>query len=72
MGRRGLESALVSDQSPMPALALARAGQPRAGRARWEEGLARRVLDEVAGRALRPLSAAEAAQIATPQSVLMR
>ena len=49
MGRRGLESALVSGQSPMPALALAWAGQPRAGRARWEEGLARRVLDEVAG-----------------------
>ncbi len=64
LGRRGLESALAADRSPLPALALAlaRAGQPRVGWARWEEGLARGVLDEVAGRALRPLSAPERAR----------
>jgi CHAT domain-containing protein/tetratricopeptide (TPR) repeat protein len=64
LGRRGLESALAADSSPLPALALAlaRAGQPRAGWARWEDGLARGVLDEVAGRALRPLTAQERAR----------
>jgi CHAT domain-containing protein/Tfp pilus assembly protein PilF len=64
LGRRGLESALATDESPLPALALAlaRAGQPRAGWARWEDGLARGILDEVAGRALRPLTAQERAQ----------
>jgi tetratricopeptide (TPR) repeat protein len=62
--RRGLESALAAESSPLPALslALARAGQPRAGWARWEDGLARGVLDEVAGRALRPLTAEERAR----------
>jgi CHAT domain-containing protein len=61
LGRRGLESALAADSSPLPALALAlaRAGQPRAGWARWEDGLARGVLDELAGRALRPVTAQE-------------
>jgi CHAT domain-containing protein/tetratricopeptide (TPR) repeat protein len=62
LGRRGLDSALAADRSPLPALALARAGQPRAGWARWEDGLARGVLDEVAGRALRPLTAPERAR----------
>ena len=63
LGRRGLESALAADRSPLPtlALALSRAGQPRAAWARWEDGLARGVLDEVAGRALRPLTAQERA-----------
>jgi len=40
-------------------VALARAGRPGDAWTRWEEGLARGVLDEVAGRALRPLTAAE-------------
>jgi tetratricopeptide (TPR) repeat protein len=64
LGRGGLESALAADWSPLPslALALARAGQPRAGWARWQDGLARGVLDEVAGRALRPLTAQERAR----------
>jgi CHAT domain-containing protein/tetratricopeptide (TPR) repeat protein len=64
LGRRGLESALAADESPLPALALAlaRGGQPRAGWARWEDGLARGVLDEVAGRALRPLTDQERAR----------
>jgi tetratricopeptide (TPR) repeat protein len=64
LGRRGLESALAANDSPLPALALAlnRAGQPRAAWARWEEGLARGVLDEVAGHALRPLAAQELAR----------
>jgi CHAT domain-containing protein/tetratricopeptide (TPR) repeat protein len=64
LGRRGLESTLAADSSPLPALALAlaRAGQPRAGWARWEDGLARGVLDEVAGRALRPLTGQERAR----------
>jgi tetratricopeptide (TPR) repeat protein len=64
LGRQGLESALAAGPCPLPALALAlaRAGQPRAGWARWEDGLARGVLDEVAGRALRPLTAEERAR----------
>src|SRR5262249_1707602 len=55
LGRRGLDSALAAVQSPLPALALARAGRPRDAWARWEASLARGLLDEVAGRALRPL-----------------
>ncbi len=64
LGRRGLDSALAADWSPLPelALALAHAGQPRAGWAHWEDSLARGVLDEVAGRALRPLTAQERAR----------
>ncbi len=60
-GARGLESALAADASPLPALALAlaRAGQPRDAWTRWEQGLARGVLDETAGRAARPLRAEE-------------
>ena len=72
MGRRGLESALVSDQSPMPALALARAGHPApaglAGRRGWPAVSS----TKWPAAPLRPLSAAEAAQIATPQSVPLR
>ncbi len=57
-GAKGLESAVTSDHSPLPdlALALARAGKPREAWACWEQGLARGVLDEAVGRAARPLS----------------
>src|SRR5262249_34683913 len=60
-GVKGLEAALTAGRSPFPAfaLALARAGQPRRAWARWEQGLARGLIDEVAGRAARPLSAEE-------------
>jgi CHAT domain-containing protein len=60
-GAKGLEAALTAGQSPLPAfaLALARAGQPREAWTRWEQGLACGLLDEVAGRAARPLTAAE-------------
>jgi CHAT domain-containing protein/Tfp pilus assembly protein PilF len=59
-GLRGLESALATDTSPQPdfalALALARAGRARDAWIRWEQGLARGVLDETLGQATRPLS----------------
>jgi tetratricopeptide (TPR) repeat protein len=60
-GAKGLEAALTSVASPLPffALALARAGQPRDAWTRWEQGLARGLIDEVTGRAARPLTAAE-------------
>jgi len=60
-GARGLESALVGAQDPSPALALtlARAGRSQEAWERWEQGLARGVLDEVAGRAARPLTPGE-------------
>ncbi len=40
-------------------MALARAGQPREAWTRWEQGLARGLIDEVIGRAARPLTDAE-------------
>jgi tetratricopeptide (TPR) repeat protein len=60
-GVKGLESALSAAGSPLTlfALALARAGQPRVAWSRWEQGLARGLVDEVVGRATRPLSDAE-------------
>jgi CHAT domain-containing protein/Tfp pilus assembly protein PilF len=60
-GAKGLEAALTAGSSPFPsfALALARAGQPRDAWKRWEQGLARGLIDEVAGRAARPLTSAE-------------
>ncbi|MGO9206877.1 MAG: tetratricopeptide repeat protein [Candidatus Limnocylindrales bacterium] len=60
-GAKGLDAALTSVASPLPsfALALARAGQPRDAWTRWEQGLARGLVDEVTGRAARPLTAAE-------------
>jgi tetratricopeptide (TPR) repeat protein len=60
-GAKGLEAALTAGASPLPsfALALARAGRPRDAWTRWEQGLARGLIDEVAGRAARPLTAAE-------------
>src|SRR5262249_57347072 len=58
-GAKGLEAALTAGKSPLPffALALARAGRPRDAWTRWEQGLARGLIDEVAGRAARPLTA---------------
>jgi tetratricopeptide (TPR) repeat protein len=60
-GAKGLESALTAEWSPLPrfALALASAGQPREAWTRWEQGLARGLVDEVTGRAARPLTAEE-------------
>ena len=60
-GAKGLEAALTAANSPLPsfALALARAGQPREAWTRWEQGLARGLIDEVTGRAARPLTPAE-------------
>jgi CHAT domain-containing protein len=60
-GAKGLEAALTSGKSPLPAfaVALARAGKPRDAWTRWEQGLARGLADEVTGRAARPLSPAE-------------
>ena len=60
-GAKGLDAALTAGKSPLPffALALARAGQPRDAWTRWEQGLARGLVDEVTGRAARPLTAAE-------------
>jgi CHAT domain-containing protein/Tfp pilus assembly protein PilF len=60
-GAKGLDAALAAGTSPLPAfaLALARAGRPRDAWARWEQGLARGLIDEVTGRAARPLTAAE-------------
>ena len=60
-GAKGLDAALTAGKSPLPsfALALARAGQPRDAWTRWEQGLARGLIDEVTGRAARPLTAAE-------------
>jgi CHAT domain-containing protein/tetratricopeptide (TPR) repeat protein len=60
-GAKGLEAALTAGKSPLPAfaLALARASRPRDAWARWEQGLARGLADEVTGRALRPLTAEE-------------
>ena len=58
---KGLDAALTAGNSPLPsfALALARAGQPREAWTRWEQGLARGLIDEVTGRAARPLTAEE-------------
>src|SRR5262249_32978853 len=58
---RGLDAALTGDKSPLPALALAlaRAGRRREAWTRWEQGLARGLVDEVTGRAARPLTAQE-------------
>ncbi len=60
-GTRGLEAALTASHSPLPslAMALARAGRPREAWTRWEQGLARGLVDEVTGRAARPLTPAE-------------
>jgi tetratricopeptide (TPR) repeat protein len=60
-GAKGLEAALTADKSPLPsfAMALARAGQSREAWMRWEKGLARGLVDEVTGRAARPLTAEE-------------
>jgi tetratricopeptide (TPR) repeat protein len=57
----GLESALSGAHDPSPALALilASAGRSQEAWERWEQGLARGVLDEVAGRAARPLTPGE-------------
>ena len=48
-------------RSPLPALAiaLARQGHPREAWTRWETGLARGLLDDLAARSLRPLTAEE-------------
>jgi tetratricopeptide (TPR) repeat protein len=61
LGAKGLDAALTAGKSPLPsfALALARAGRPRDAWTRWEQGLARGLVDEVTGRAARPLTAAE-------------
>ncbi len=63
-GAKGLEAVLGRNEDPMPALAiaLARAGQATEAWQCWERGLARGVLDEVAGRAARPLTSAERAR----------
>jgi CHAT domain-containing protein/tetratricopeptide (TPR) repeat protein len=55
---RGLEdaAAVVSDPFPLLAALLARAGRPGDAWNRWERGLSRALLDEVAGRAARPLT----------------
>ena len=60
-GAKGLDAALTAGKSPLPsfAMALARAGQPREAWTRWEQGLARGLIDEVIGRAARPLTDAE-------------
>jgi tetratricopeptide (TPR) repeat protein len=60
-GAKGVEAALTAGKSPLPAfaLALARAGRPREAWTRWEQGLARGLIDEVLGRAARPLTASE-------------
>jgi CHAT domain-containing protein/Tfp pilus assembly protein PilF len=60
-GTKGLEAALTAGRSPLPAfaLALARAGRPCEAWTRWEQGLARGLIDEVSGRAARPLTAEE-------------
>jgi len=60
-GAKGLDAALTAGYSPLPffALALARAGRPRDAWTRWEQGLARSLVDEVTGRAARPLTAEE-------------
>jgi tetratricopeptide (TPR) repeat protein len=57
-GVKGLESALLGEQNPSPilAVALASTGRSRDAWERWEQGLARGVFDEVAGRALRPVT----------------
>jgi CHAT domain-containing protein/Flp pilus assembly protein TadD len=61
-GAKGLESALDSTKGPTPelAVALARVGREREAWGRWERGLARAVLDEVA-RPARPLTPEEKA-----------
>src|SRR5262249_62414179 len=61
-GAKGLESALGSTKGPTPelAVALARVGREREAWGRWERGLARAVLDEVA-RPARPLTPEEKA-----------
>jgi tetratricopeptide (TPR) repeat protein len=61
-GAKGLESALGSTKGPAPelAVALARVGREREAWGRWERGLARAVLDEVA-RPARPLTPEEKA-----------
>jgi CHAT domain-containing protein len=58
---KGLAAPLTADRSPLPsfALALARAGRPRDAWTRWEQGLARGLIEEIAGRAARPLTDAE-------------
>jgi tetratricopeptide (TPR) repeat protein len=55
---RGLEDAAAESSDPFPTLAalLARAGRPADAWERWERGLSRAVLDEVAARAARPLT----------------
>jgi tetratricopeptide (TPR) repeat protein len=55
---RGLEDAAARASDPFPALAvlLARAGRPGGAWDRWERGLSRALLDEVAGRTARPLT----------------
>jgi CHAT domain-containing protein/Tfp pilus assembly protein PilF len=61
---KGLESGLRSKENPDPqpglSIALARAGRGREAWGRWERGLARAVLDEVA-RPARPLNPEEKA-----------
>jgi CHAT domain-containing protein/tetratricopeptide (TPR) repeat protein len=55
---RGLEDAAARQADPFPVLAnlLARADRPGDAWNRWERGLSRALLDEVAGRAARPLT----------------
>jgi tetratricopeptide (TPR) repeat protein len=55
---RGLEDAAAGHSDPFPILAalLARAGRPGDAWNRWERGLSRALLDEVAGRAARLLT----------------
>jgi tetratricopeptide (TPR) repeat protein len=64
LGVKGLEGALMAGNSPLPAfaLALARAGQSREAWSRWEQALARGLLDEVHGRGARPLTVQERAR----------
>src|SRR5262245_50111306 len=49
LGLKGLEGALMAGNSPLPAfaLALARAGQYREAWSRWEQALARGLVDEI-------------------------
>jgi tetratricopeptide (TPR) repeat protein len=54
----GMERALGAGKSPLSplAIALARQGQPRTAWMRWEQDLARGLLDDLSARQLRPLT----------------
>jgi tetratricopeptide (TPR) repeat protein len=67
---RGLEDAAAQRADPFPVLAtlLARAGRTGDAWNRWERGLSRALLDEVAGRAGRPLTDDESQREAALQN----